>query len=360
MIKTGDVKILWGRSGNQCAFPDCRIELTVDGAKSTLGEMAHIIAEKTKGARGKSSLTDEQRDEYSNLILLCPTHHTLIDKNPEEWTVEKLKQMKNEHENWVSNQLNQNNISINSIDNSEFIQSRKKDWISFAKNDVWVIVSLTPLNTTLNVFEDYIDPLETELLKSINNLFLPQFNGYEFISHNLNLYNTKPNENGVINEESENIKQCRFGHRIQFFRNGYCEFMICLKELKKHTPPHGLLYKDIAISLIAQIKGLINIWNNHLSFNDMSLTTLITKTNGMRLYSGEKLYNGIDISGDPVRLPELEYSIVINKSDDVESIKEKVIKRFVNYFGLNVDSIFNENGNLNPPRTLMNNIYYDS
>lgn len=348
-MKDKDVKILWGRSGNRCAI--CKIELTAAGSTSILGEMAHIVAKSTNGPRGESDLTPEERDEYDNLILLCPTHHTLIDSNLEEWTVENLKLKKLQHENWVSNQLSQNNISINSIDNSGFLESREKDWINFAGKKVWAIVSLTPLN----IFNDCIDPLKPELVKSINSLQLPQFNGYGMTSDNLNSYHTRPNEYGVINEDLRNLQQYGFGHKIQIFRNGYCEFLTCLEYLR--TNPNslsikGLFYEKIATSFIAQIKGLINIWNQHLSFNDMLLTTLITQTTNISLYSGEKKTWGGYVSGHPVSSSTLKYSIVINKSDDVKSVQEVVIKRFVNYFGLNINSVFSENGNLNLPSIL--------
>ncbi|BCL37849.1 HNH endonuclease signature motif containing protein [Nostoc sp. MS1] len=181
-MKEKDVKMLWGRSGNRCAI--CKIELTPVGSESVLGEMAHIIADKQKGPRGESDLTAEQRDEYNNLILLCPTHHTLIDKNEKEWTVEKLKCIKLEHENWVTNQLSQNNIYINQIDNSKFIELREKEWINFAGNQLWVIASLTPLN----IYDDSINPLTPQLYNLINSLRLPQFDGYSMLSYNLNPY----------------------------------------------------------------------------------------------------------------------------------------------------------------------------
>ncbi|MCB9551939.1 MAG: hypothetical protein H6705_08655 [Myxococcales bacterium] len=41
------------------------------------------------------------RDEADNLILLCPTHHTLIDKVPEQYPAELLRRWKAEHEAWV-------------------------------------------------------------------------------------------------------------------------------------------------------------------------------------------------------------------------------------------------------------------
>lgn len=347
-MKEKDVKMLWGRSGNRCAI--CKIELTPVGSKSLLGEMAHIIADKPKGPRGESHLTPEQRDEYDNLILLCPTHHTLIDKNEEEWTVEKLKFIKLEHENWVQNQLTQNNISINPIDNSQFIELQQQEWINFAGNQLWVIVSLTPLK----VYDDNIDPLTPELYNLISSLHLPQFNGYSTLSDNVNRYHTIPNENGIINQELPNEQNNQLGHKIQIFRNGHCEFLICLEYLRtgRNRESNDILrYEDMKNSLIAQIRGIINIWESNLPFNDMLLTVTMTNTSQLSLYSGQQTYHGYLI-GHPVNSPILKYSRISNKSEDLQLLQELVIKRFVNYFGLSMNSVFSENGSINLPNKL--------
>jgi hypothetical protein len=94
-IPQQDIKILWGLSGNCCAFPGCSRELiTTEPGTSILGEMAHIIAQSSDGPRGVSTLSQTERDSFRNLILLCPLHHTLIDKDSSTWTPDKLLAMK--------------------------------------------------------------------------------------------------------------------------------------------------------------------------------------------------------------------------------------------------------------------------
>ena len=108
-VNQKDIKLLWGRSGNRCAI--CQSPLTQDKnaitASYTLGEQAHIVGEKEDAARGHSSLSADERDSYHNLILLCPTHHTEIDKNEKDWPVEKLHQKKSQHELWVMETLSE-------------------------------------------------------------------------------------------------------------------------------------------------------------------------------------------------------------------------------------------------------------
>jgi hypothetical protein len=76
-------------------------------AAYTLGEQAHIVGEKEDAPRGHSPLTLGERNTYHNLILLCPTHHAEIDKNEESWPIEKLHQVKSEHELWVMETLSE-------------------------------------------------------------------------------------------------------------------------------------------------------------------------------------------------------------------------------------------------------------
>src|SRR5215469_1636174 len=104
-IRVADRKLLWGRSGDECAFPSCPERLTMvpadEGGKPTssgpvvIGEEAHIVAEEDDGPRGDPSMPVSERNAYPNRVLLCPTHHTLIDKdNGIHFSVEQLLKMK--------------------------------------------------------------------------------------------------------------------------------------------------------------------------------------------------------------------------------------------------------------------------
>lgn len=107
-------KMLWGRSGNICAFPDCKKELVMDISEtddiSVVGEEAHIVAREVDGPRGISPLTPEQRDKYDNLILMCSIHHKVIDDHPDKFPVSLLHDNKRNHENWVKQNLKLDNI----------------------------------------------------------------------------------------------------------------------------------------------------------------------------------------------------------------------------------------------------------
>lgn len=101
-INRSTLKKLWAASGNQCGFPGCEEDVVDIGQEIVVGEICHIRAQSPGGPRYDPDLNDDEVDAYSNLILLCPTHHTYIDKNPEEYSIEELKGWKAEQEEQAS------------------------------------------------------------------------------------------------------------------------------------------------------------------------------------------------------------------------------------------------------------------
>lgn len=110
-IPTKDQKILWAKAAGLCSMPDCRNKLVHDASdavpskKILFGQNCHIVAESEDGPRGKSILTIDERNRYPNLILLCVNHHKVIDEDPSSWPVEKLHQIKSDHEIWIETRL---------------------------------------------------------------------------------------------------------------------------------------------------------------------------------------------------------------------------------------------------------------
>ncbi len=102
-------KMLWGRSGNRCAMPDCRKELVADATEtddeSLIGEECHIVAAHVDGPRGDPGFPEDRLNRYENLILLCRVHHKIIDDQPKSYPVVRLKEMKTAHEGWVRESL---------------------------------------------------------------------------------------------------------------------------------------------------------------------------------------------------------------------------------------------------------------
>lgn len=111
-ISQKTIKLLWANSAGRCAFPGCGTLLCMPGsgnaAPYTIGEMAHIRGEKTGANRhDPAAQTAVERDSYANLILLCPNHHTVIDKpeNLAAYSVNLLLNMKLQHNRDVEDRL---------------------------------------------------------------------------------------------------------------------------------------------------------------------------------------------------------------------------------------------------------------
>lgn len=89
-------------SGGRCSLENCRKVLVI-GENSFIGEMAMIESVVEGGPRFNPNLTMEEITSLDNLILLCPTCHRLVDRQPEICSVDWLKSSKKKHlENMLS------------------------------------------------------------------------------------------------------------------------------------------------------------------------------------------------------------------------------------------------------------------
>ena len=102
-------KLAWMRSAGRCAYPGCRMELSVDATEldtaKVIGEEAHIFGHSIHGPRPNPHGTTETTNHYENLIMLCPNHHTIVDKQENTYSVNVLLQWKADLERWVSSRL---------------------------------------------------------------------------------------------------------------------------------------------------------------------------------------------------------------------------------------------------------------
>jgi hypothetical protein len=100
-------KILWGKSGNRCAI--CKHELVIGVTEkhkeSVVADECHIVSSQINGPRYDQTFAQNKIDDYDNLILLCRTHHKMVDDQHESYSTNILRQMKTNHELWVSEKL---------------------------------------------------------------------------------------------------------------------------------------------------------------------------------------------------------------------------------------------------------------
>jgi hypothetical protein len=126
---------LLARSGGRCGNPNCRRDLFPDVHPSKIAgvvEMAHIIAQSEKGARGAGELPESERDEYENIILLCPNCHTVIDKMKLEdlYDEELIKEWKRQHEERIREA-----VEVPRVDSREELVTRVRDLMR--ENRAW-------------------------------------------------------------------------------------------------------------------------------------------------------------------------------------------------------------------------------
>ena len=77
-----------------------------------VAEVCHIEAANPGGARYNPFSRNEDRRSYNNLMILCHAHHRRIDFDLKTYTVERLSQMKAEHELQVRDQVFEANASV--------------------------------------------------------------------------------------------------------------------------------------------------------------------------------------------------------------------------------------------------------
>ncbi len=352
-MREKEIKFLWGRSGNRCAI--CKLELTPDGNKETLGEMAHIVAKSEDGPRGDSSLKETDRDKYNNLILLCPTHHTEIDKNYKDWPVEKLTVTKSKHETWVAEQLSTGNISVDKIDNTEFLQDRMSAWNELSRNHIAIIMSLTPLK----ISGDQIDTMDNSVQTALENAHYRLKNP----AQKVNAHHTRPSEFGLVNENFPDLPK-RFGHSFHIFRSGHCEYfrelghdsdriteMALSRKANINGAEHVIHYFRLAEVIDAGLAWLEQLWVNILPYEYMDFKCTIMNAKNTTLFSYEDDW-GDSVFGYPTKSEALIYSDIIYKEHDASLLSLNVLKWVSNCYGLVLQHKFDRSGEYTRPVTL--------
>lgn len=91
---------LFSEAAGHCQHPDCLQPLfpAEMGGGKHIAEMAHVIPHGTKGPRHEERPVGEfEADSFENLLLLCPSCHTIIDKNSIAYSRSTLLAWKSNH-----------------------------------------------------------------------------------------------------------------------------------------------------------------------------------------------------------------------------------------------------------------------
>ena len=106
------VEISKQRAAYICSNPECKV-MTVapsfeeESKVQYIGIVAHISAASIGGPRYDDNISSDTRMSISNAIFLCNNCATMIDKNKgRDYSEDKLKKWKEDHEEWVKSNLN--------------------------------------------------------------------------------------------------------------------------------------------------------------------------------------------------------------------------------------------------------------
>jgi hypothetical protein len=102
-ISKGVVAALAMVSGGTCYWPrpPCPVRVTVDveGDMVLNVEIAHIRGAHSNGPRYVEDMANEERRQFGNLLLLCPSHHRVIDAlRPGDFSIDELVKWKKDRE----------------------------------------------------------------------------------------------------------------------------------------------------------------------------------------------------------------------------------------------------------------------
>lgn len=86
-------------------------ETEVSGAM-VVGDICHIHAASNEGPRANPEISEQERDNPSNLLLLCPTHHRIVDGQHETYPPDLLRSWKVKQEREHRAAISKNIIAI--------------------------------------------------------------------------------------------------------------------------------------------------------------------------------------------------------------------------------------------------------
>jgi hypothetical protein len=186
-----------------CAFPGCNEALLIPLESSedeiAVGRECHIVGKSDDGPRGPNSLDPDQRerwaslidqrDGYSNLVLMCGRHHDLIDADVAAFPIERLVEMKRKHESAVTKRKPASELHAEAIEIR--YANIVDEWAGMIHIDEWES-RMSKLVGNATVREDVFDELEPVrdwLLRRIWPRTLPRleqaFLNYRLISEDL-------------------------------------------------------------------------------------------------------------------------------------------------------------------------------
>ncbi|MFD9318998.1 Shedu anti-phage system protein SduA domain-containing protein [Streptomyces sp. NPDC060053] len=101
-------------AGGRCAFPGCPSPRTLDNGLPLL-EIAQISSYAPGAPRYVDGGHPSAEELGDNIIVLCPTHHVLVDRNPDSYPVDVLLRMREAHFERVANGFEESGAAVNRL-----------------------------------------------------------------------------------------------------------------------------------------------------------------------------------------------------------------------------------------------------
>lgn len=253
-------KMLWAKSGNRCAMHDCKKELVVDiielSSSSIIGEECHIIAQSPDGPRGDENFDNVKIDDYDNLILMCGDHHTIIDdkSNLALYTVEKLQNIKKEHENWV---LSKFSVEDRKKLNDDLFYSEYVDnWANFIYLNHWK-------EWTYYLLRGEMPSLHFQANDGFNQLIEYNFTRLwpkryiQLEKAFLNFNDIVKDFMSLFHKHSNHLRN--YYHTVKFHKNEWHEDQKVYHKLYEEYEFHVLLVQDFVLELTRSVNCLCDL-----------------------------------------------------------------------------------------------------
>lgn len=213
------LKRLFGLACNRCSFPGCD-EVMSDEFSAKNSNICHIAAANEGGQRWSEDMTNEQRADYDNLILLCTRHHDITD-DVEEYTVDRLKLMKKHHEEDMARRVSNDrplnkrpslltdvvnkiaNVDIDEVEDSP-VKNKFSIEDKIAHNDVNTNKALIDnykiyqgkINALYSEFENAGSAKKLRVLRAIKHLYITSKG--ELLGLDQSIQNIRENADGLI------------------------------------------------------------------------------------------------------------------------------------------------------------------
>jgi hypothetical protein len=106
------LKTLFSLAGNECAFPGCTMPVFDTTHGVLIGQICHIKGKSPGGPRYDPNQTEEERNGYKNLLVMCAAHNKIVDDEAtrDQFPVELLTQFKQSHEVRSRNSVVKDNV----------------------------------------------------------------------------------------------------------------------------------------------------------------------------------------------------------------------------------------------------------